>query len=91
MHQLKAEADRTEAEMQRTEDEIVSHEKGIGQLRGRLRRMGSKDSLYVSKNYALRIILNLQFTMFVYILKCGILINFILMRTMLDLLCVCVW
>ncbi|KAK2177182.1 hypothetical protein NP493_614g00022 [Ridgeia piscesae] len=46
VHQLKAEADRTEAEMQRTEDEIVSHEKGIGQLRGRLRRMGSKDSLY---------------------------------------------
>ncbi|KAI0228191.1 Centriolin [Lamellibrachia satsuma] len=46
VHQLKAEADRTEAEMQRTEDEIVTHEKGIGNLRGRLRRMGSKDSLY---------------------------------------------
>lgn len=44
---MKAEADRTEAEMQRTEDEIVTHEKGIGNLRGRLRRMGSKDSLYV--------------------------------------------
>ena len=45
---LRGEANKIESEMHQTRVEIEHQEKEIGRLRGQLRRMGSKDSLYVS-------------------------------------------
>ncbi len=44
---LRGEANKIENEMHKTRGEIEHQERDVGQLRARLRRMGSKDSLYV--------------------------------------------
>ena len=49
MNKLRGEADKIESEMYQTRSEVEHQEKEIGRLRGQLRRMGSKDSLYVSE------------------------------------------
>ena len=49
VNKLRGEADKIESEMHQTRSEVEHQEKEIGRLRGQLRRMGSKDSLYVSE------------------------------------------
>ena len=47
MHYLHGEAKKIESAMATTQTEIMDQEKDIGRLQGKLKRIGSMDSLYV--------------------------------------------
>ena len=62
VHFLHGEAKKIESAMATTQTEISEQEKDIGRLQGKLQRIGSMDSLYVSSYVRYVICNNLQIT-----------------------------